>query len=81
MPAPAALGRAVPGRGYSDDQKQALDEAIHSVVVEEFGASDLVIATNLDFGHTDPQWILPLGVVAELDPVAQTFRLLEPAVA
>ena len=71
------LGRA---RGYTEEQKQALDETVRSVVVDEFGASDVVIATNLDFGHTDPQWILPLGVTAELDPRAQTFRLLEPAV-
>ncbi len=35
----------------------------------------------MDFEHTDPQWILPLGVLAELDPVAGTFRLMEPAVA
>lgn len=67
-------------RGYTDDQKQALDDAIHSVVVEEFGATHVAIATNLDFGHTDPQWILPLRVVAELHPDARTFRLLEPAV-
>lgn len=72
------FGRA---RGYSDERKQMLDDAIHTVVVEEFGASHLVIATNLDFGHTDPQWILPLGVRAELDPVERTFRLVEPAVA
>ncbi len=72
------MGRA---RGYTDDQKRALDDAIHSVVVDEFGASDVAIATNLDFGHTDPQWILPLGVAAELDPGEQRFRLLEPAVA
>jgi muramoyltetrapeptide carboxypeptidase LdcA involved in peptidoglycan recycling len=68
-------------RGYTDDQKQELDEAVHAVVVEEFGASHVAIATNFDFGHTDPQWILPLGVVAELDPAAKTFRLLEPAVS
>ena len=71
------VGRA---RGYTDAQKHELDETVRSVVVDEFGASDVVIATNLDFGHTDPQWILPLGVTAELDPIAQTFRLLEPAV-
>ncbi len=67
-------------RGYTDDQKQALDDAIRTVVVDEFGASKMVIATNLDFGHTDPQWILPLGVTAELDPQQERFRLLEPAV-
>jgi muramoyltetrapeptide carboxypeptidase LdcA involved in peptidoglycan recycling len=36
--------------------------------------------SNLDFGHTDPQWVLPLGVLAEVDAGARTIRLLEPAV-
>lgn len=70
------VGRA---RGYSDDQKRSLDHIIHNVVVEEFGATNLPIVSNMDFGHTDPQWILPLGVNAELDPTADAFRLLEPA--
>lgn len=71
------VGRA---RGYTDDQKRELDEMIHATVVDEFGAEHLAIATNVDVGHTDPQWILPLGVLAELHPAAGTFRLLEPAV-
>lgn len=71
------VGRA---RGYTDDQKHALDDVVHSVVVDEFGAANVAIATNMDFGHTDPQWILPLGVNAELHPDAQRFRLIEPAV-
>jgi muramoyltetrapeptide carboxypeptidase LdcA involved in peptidoglycan recycling len=50
------------------------------VVANEFGATELPIVTNLDFGHTDPQWILPLGIRAEIDTQAGTFRLLEPAV-
>ncbi len=40
----------------------------------------LTIVTNMDFGHIDPQWIIPLGIRAELDPNANTFRLLESAV-
>lgn len=71
------IGRA---RGYTDEQKQALDEAVRSVVVDEFGADHVTIVTNLDFGHTDPQWILPLGIMAEIDPTAKRLRLLEPAV-
>jgi muramoyltetrapeptide carboxypeptidase LdcA involved in peptidoglycan recycling len=71
------FGRA---RGFSDDRKRELDDAIRSVVIDEFGATGVAIVTNMDFGHTDPQWILPLGVLAELDPSAGTFRLLEPAV-
>jgi muramoyltetrapeptide carboxypeptidase LdcA involved in peptidoglycan recycling len=71
------VGRA---RGYDDEEKRRLDEAISSVVIDDFGAGRLPILTNADFGHTDPQWILPLGVMAELDPGARTFRLVEPAV-
>jgi muramoyltetrapeptide carboxypeptidase LdcA involved in peptidoglycan recycling len=70
------FGRA---RGYTDDEKVQLDRMIQEVVVGEFGATDLTIVTNMDFGHTDPQWILPLGVQASLDCTARTFRLLEPA--
>jgi muramoyltetrapeptide carboxypeptidase LdcA involved in peptidoglycan recycling len=71
------VGRA---RGYTDDEKAELDDAILGTVVGQFGGHDVSIVTNMDFGHTDPQWILPLGVMAELDPVGRTFRLVEPPV-
>jgi muramoyltetrapeptide carboxypeptidase LdcA involved in peptidoglycan recycling len=31
----------------------------------------------MDFGHTDPQLILPLGVKARLDCEKRTFGLVE----
>lgn len=71
------VGRA---RGYGDDEKRRLDDAVLETVVGQFGASDVTIVTNMDFGHTDPQWVLPLGVLAALDPEERSFRLLEPAV-
>ena len=71
------FGRA---RGYTDEQKRELDAILTSVVGEEFGQPNLPIMSNLDFGHTDPQFILPLGVEAEVDPGAKAFRLVEPAV-
>ncbi|MDA3850253.1 MAG: LD-carboxypeptidase [Spirochaetaceae bacterium] len=58
------FGRA---REYSIEEKEKLEEAIISVVKEEFGNSQLAIITNLDFGHTDPQIILPLGINIEID--------------
>jgi muramoyltetrapeptide carboxypeptidase LdcA involved in peptidoglycan recycling len=72
------IGRA---RSYTPDEKRELDEALVRVVSVEFRRSDLPIVSNLDFGHTDPQWIMPLGVMAEVDCDARTFVLLEPAVA
>jgi muramoyltetrapeptide carboxypeptidase LdcA involved in peptidoglycan recycling len=71
------VGRA---RGYTDAEKAELDRTVVDIVAGEFGATAIPIVTNLDFGHTDPQWILPLGVRAEIDIDAHRFRLLEPAV-
>jgi muramoyltetrapeptide carboxypeptidase LdcA involved in peptidoglycan recycling len=68
-------------RGYTDDERRELDEGIRRVAVEEFGRTDLPIVTHLDFGHTDPQWVLPIGGKARLDPSAGTLTLTEPAVS
>jgi len=68
------FGRA---RDFTDEEKEALDQMIIEVIKEEFGKADISIVTNMDFGHTDPQLILPLGVKAEVDSTQQTFRLLE----
>ena len=31
----------------------------------------------MDFGHTDPQWILPLGIKAEINCHKKEFKLIE----
>jgi muramoyltetrapeptide carboxypeptidase LdcA involved in peptidoglycan recycling len=68
------VGRA---RDHSAEQKRGLEEAFRTVVGGEFGRTDLPIVANVDFGHTDPQWVLPIGVRAELDVDARTLRLVE----
>ena len=70
------IGRA---RDYNDEEKEKLDQNIVAVVSDEFRRPDLPIVTNMDFGHTDPQLIIPLGVNAEIDCEAKRFRLVEPA--
>ena len=72
------FGRA---RDYTEFEKQELDDAIVDIVAGEFGCTALPIVTNMDFGHTDPQYILPLGIRAELNCTAQTFRLIEAALS
>lgn len=64
-------------RDYSLEEKQELDRVVVSIVTKEFGKKELPIVSNMDFGHTDPQFILPLGIQAEIDPQSKTFRLLE----
>lgn len=72
------IGRA---RQYSAEEKRELDVRVKRVVAEEFGKKDLPIVTNMDFGHTDPQLILPLGALIEVDCREKALRLLEPAVS
>ena len=64
-------------RGYTPEQHQELEHALLQIVADEFGRPDLPIVTGLDFGHTDPQMILPLGARVELDPGAGTIVLPE----
>lgn len=71
------FGRAL---SYSKEEKAELERTIVRVVSGEFGRRDMPIVCNMDFGHTDPQFILPLGILAEIDCNARSFRLVEPPV-
>lgn len=68
------VGRAA---RYDSAAKSALDSAIIAVVAGEFGRPDLPIMANMDFGHTDPQFVLPQGIRARLDCEAKTLELTE----
>ncbi len=68
------FGRA---RSYSPEDKVLLDKMIVEVISGEFGRYDMPVISNMDFGHTDPQWILPLGVKATVDCNTREFRLAE----
>lgn len=72
------VGRA---RDLTPEEKVELGQVVVAVIAEEFGRPDLPIVADLDFGHTDPQWVLPIGVRAELDVDARTLRLVEPWLA
>ena len=67
-------------RDYTDKEKVEVDHMILEVIKGEFGNERIPVVSNLDFGHTDPQFILPLGVKAEIDCERRTFRLLESPV-
>ena len=68
------VGRA---RDYNDEETKKLENNIINVVAKEFGHPEMPIITNVDFGHTEPQIILPLGIEAEIDCMKKTFKLLE----
>lgn len=46
---------------YDEQEKLRLEESIMSIVKKEFGRVNFAIITNMDFGRTDPHFIIPLG--------------------
>jgi muramoyltetrapeptide carboxypeptidase LdcA involved in peptidoglycan recycling len=69
-----------PGGDVPVEQFSEYDQAVLQIVHDEADLSDLAVVTRMDFGHTDPMFVLPYGVTARIDPVAQTFEILEAAV-
>ncbi len=57
------------------------EEMILKVVAQEESLTELPILSRMDFGHTDPMFILPYGVQAEIDCDAGSFSIVEAAVA
>ncbi|WP_066389412.1 S66 family peptidase [Neobacillus mesonae] len=49
-------------------------------VMKEYSLEDLPILYNLNFGHTEPKFILPYGAMAEIDCTKVTFSILESGV-
>lgn len=68
------FGRA---RDYTDREKLDLDNLLINVVSNKFGRNDIPIVSNMDFGHTDPQFILPLGIRAKVNPTKKLFEIVE----
>ena len=72
------FGRA---RSYTQREKADLEKVLVQVVAGEFGRADMPIVCNVDFGHTDPQLIMPLGVEITVNAATKQILINEPAVA
>ncbi len=68
------FGRA---KEYSSEETKQLNDYVVKIVRDEFGNKTMPIITNMDFGHTDPQWIMPLGIKAEINCEKKEFKLVE----
>jgi muramoyltetrapeptide carboxypeptidase LdcA involved in peptidoglycan recycling len=71
---------ARPGGQISPDKFVEYEEVLRQVVAEEEGLSDLPIIANMDFGHTDPMFVLPYGVQAEINCHTKQFAIIENTV-
>ena len=72
------LGR--PGGGVDPDTFHAYDTALCEAVREEYGLNEMPIVTNMDFGHTDPMFVIPMGMKARIDSTNQEITIDEAAV-
>ncbi|MEK4198100.1 S66 family peptidase [Cytobacillus sp. FSL K6-0265] len=49
-------------------------------VLQEYGLTDVPVLYNLNFGHTEPKFILPYGATAQIDADRGSFAILESGV-
>lgn len=64
-------------KDYSDNEKEELNKVVLNIIRKEFKSREIPIVMNVDFGHTDPKIILPLGCMTRIDPVKKKITLLE----
>lgn len=64
-------------KDYTDKEKDELNKVILKIVKDEFDAPDIPIVMDMDFGHTDPKVILPLGCTMSLNPKTIECILME----
>ena len=69
-----------PGGPIPIEQYAEYDKVLLQVISEEEALNELPIIAGMDFGHTDPMFILPYGAQAEIDCDNQRFAILENAV-
>ena len=50
-------------------------------ILERTRGYSFPIITDMDFGHTSPQFTIPIGCKARIDSVKRRFEIIEAAVA
>ncbi len=61
---------------YSDKEKAELRD----VIATRTAGYSFPVVTDMDFGHTAPQFVLPVGCRARIDSANEAFELVESAV-
>jgi muramoyltetrapeptide carboxypeptidase LdcA involved in peptidoglycan recycling len=65
---------------YSSQMTQQLYSEVRRILAE-FGREDMPVVANMDFGHTSPQMVVPIGCRAEIYPEAKRVAVLEAGVS
>ena len=72
------LGR--PGGRIEPSKFCEYEDALCRTIREEYGFTALPIVTNMDFGHTDPMFVIPLGLPIRIDSTRREIAINEAAV-
>lgn len=64
-------------KDYSSDECEELKQTVLDILNVEFRNGDIPVVMNVDFGHTDPKIVLPLGCSVRLCPEKNEIILLE----
>jgi muramoyltetrapeptide carboxypeptidase LdcA involved in peptidoglycan recycling len=62
---------------YSVEEKAQL----HEIILERTRRHSFPIVSNMDFGHTSPQFTIPIGCRARIHSESRSFEILEPGVS
>ena len=60
---------------YYEEYKQSIMR-----ILQEFNLTELPVLYNMNFGHTEPKFILPYGAMAQIDCESVSFSILESGV-
>ncbi len=72
------LGR--PGGAVKPGRFAEYEDALCNTVQKEYGLDSIPIVTNMDFGHTAPMFVIPLGMHIRIDSFTQQITIPDPAV-
>ena len=69
-----------PGGQIQPEMFQSYDDALCNTIRAEYGLDGLPIVTNMDFGHTDPVFVIPFGLQIYINSVQRQVSIDESAV-
>ncbi len=72
------LGR--PGGPVKPEVFVEYEDVLCNTVREEYRLHSMPIVTNMDFGHTDPMFVIPLGLRVRIDSFVRQITIAESAV-
>ena len=66
-----------PGGSLPLSEIEKYDDILTSVISDEYGAKNIPIVSQMDFGHCDPMLVMPYGANVEIDCNNQTIEILD----